>query len=167
VARLTYAQADGAQVRTGLHARKKLPQSFKGVGLQAMEQGIHGVIIPCVTPHLSFSWLDLHRLSDYSLDTADLQPLMLTLADDLGRQNLALSQALDSGADAQTLHQILHALKGMAGLFAVPAMQAALTRADDACRQGQWASGATLARSVQPALNMWEQEVGLWLQRYS
>jgi HPt (histidine-containing phosphotransfer) domain-containing protein len=120
-----------------------------------------------VNPSIPFSWLNLHRLSDYALDPADLQPLMQTLADDLSQQNLVLRQALSSGAQAQILHQILHALKGMAGMFAMPSLYDALTQADDACRSGNLALGEPLARSVLPALDLWLTEVRDWLQRYS
>jgi HPt (histidine-containing phosphotransfer) domain-containing protein len=153
--------------RVGLHIGKQLTQALKWVRLQSVQQGIHAVIIPCVNPPPHFSWLDLHRLSDYALDAADLRPLMQTLADDLAHQTMALNQALTRGEDAQTLHRLLHALKGMAGMFAVPALYEALTLADDACRQGQHELGEPRARAVLPSLGLWLAEVRAWLHRYS
>lgn len=114
-----------------------------------------------------FAHLDLHRLSDYALDEADLQPLMQALADDLAGQIQVLTEALDRGDDPQALHRVLHAIKGMAGMFAVSPLIAGVTRADDACRQGQGEVGVPLARAVLPDLSAWLVEVRAWLQRYS
>ncbi|MDI9330084.1 MAG: Hpt domain-containing protein [Alphaproteobacteria bacterium] len=113
------------------------------------------------------SHCDLQRLSDYALDESDLPPLVRTLAADLFGQTTELKKSLSDQVDVIHLHPVLHAIKGMAGMFAQPDLWQRIAGADDACRQGDQALGLDLAAALVAPLDEWLTEIRTWLQRYS
>jgi HPt (histidine-containing phosphotransfer) domain-containing protein len=106
-------------------------------------------------------------MQDLGLDAQDLYPLMQTLVSDLNPQVQQLQALLHGPLDAQTLHRPLHALKGVAGLFAHASLLQAITQADDASRSGHLDLGRELSEQLLPRLNQWLADAQAWLQRYS
>ena len=133
--------------------------------MQSGEQGVHGVIIHVVTP--THALFDLERLADYALQAEDLLPLVQTLESDLSRASQELSKLLQTHADGPSLHLTLHALKGMAGMFARPSLHEAITLADDVCRRGESSHGSVLAQGLSTPIQQWLAEVQEWLRSYS
>jgi HPt (histidine-containing phosphotransfer) domain-containing protein len=159
------AQTDGPMVRRGLYPGKELSQTLERVGLQAVKQWVHAVIIHAVSHPPQH--LDLQRLSDYALEPGDLLPLVQTLEADLTGALADLNRLLSAQPDGDSLHHRLHALKGMAGMFAVAALHLAITEADEACRHGQVETGMGLAHGLTQSLQQWLGEVRAWLRSYS
>ena len=113
------------------------------------------------------SLFDLNRLADYALEADELLPLVQILEGDLSRTLDELNQKLITNADGFALHPVLHALKGMAGMFAQPNLHQAIALADDVCRQGDSQRGMVLAHDLAPAMHQWLTEVQGWLRSYS
>jgi HPt (histidine-containing phosphotransfer) domain-containing protein len=106
-------------------------------------------------------------MQDLGLDSQDLQVLVQTLITDLNQQVQQLRSALEGSVDAPSLHRQLHALKGMAGMFAQDSLLKSITQADDASRSGQLGLGLELSVHLLPRLQQWLADAQAWLQRYS
>lgn len=106
-------------------------------------------------------------MADYALEPDELLPLIQTLESDLSRTLAELADLLASNASVDALQRNLHSLKGMAGMFARPALQQAVTRADDLCRHAEVAQAVAQAGAVMRPLEQWLVEVRVWLRSYS
>ena len=111
--------------------------------------------------------LDLQRLADYALEPDELLPLVQTLESDLSLALTDLQRLLSAQPDGDTLHHRLHAIKGLAGMFATSQLHLAITEADEACRHGQVDKGMGLAHNLSQALQQWLGEIRAWLRSYS
>jgi HPt (histidine-containing phosphotransfer) domain-containing protein len=169
----------------GFDTSKKLAQSLKRVGLQAVEKGIHGwyyplcnanslqigTTYPCarhIPPIMNaeFAHLDLSQASQYAVDAALLPSLMETFASSLTKERGAID-ALLTNADAAAVRMSLHSLKGFVPIFCAAPLAQEVIQLEALSRQESLDNLRPRLKQLVAQLTALENDVQLWRERFA